>query len=511
MFMPKKKKQKKKNFILSLKLQTEAYQDDLLHKRFETGRKIYNACLGEALKRYHHLRRSRRYKTLMKELTALNKKNSPTKEHEEKKNQVIDDLNALRQAHRLTEYDLHAYVGPMNQHFGSSMDINTAQKIATRVWEAMEDLIFSSGKSVRFKKFGQVTSLEGKSNKQGIRFRNNQLHWLGLVIPVAIRKKDIYAQEALQGKIKFCRIVKKAVKGKDRFYLQLVIGGLPPTKRTKDGSRKQIYGNSRVGIDPSLQSIAYTSESTVKLQELAPSVESLEKVILRIQRRMDRSRRATNPHKYNADGTVKKANREPWVKSNHYKASHRQLISLNRKLAAIREQEHNQLANHLLTVGTDIFVEETDFKALAKRAKETKVSPKTGKYQRKKRFGKSISLKAPSKFFSILSRKLGYIGKEIHYVNPWTFKASQHNHITDSYDKKTLSNRWNQIGGHKIQRDLYSAFLIMNSNNDLQTTDRQRCINTFNHFITLHDQEISRIEDNKAVKLFASFGIKRTA
>ncbi len=86
-----------------------------------------------------------------------------------------------------------------------------------------------------------------------------------------LEKKDIYAQEALQGKIKFCRIVKKAVKGKDRFYLQLVIGGLPPTKRTKDGSRKQIYGNSRVGIDPSLQSIAYTSESTVKLQELAPS------------------------------------------------------------------------------------------------------------------------------------------------------------------------------------------------------------------------------------------------
>ena len=334
---------------------------------------------------------------------------------------------------------------------------------------------------------------------------------MGLEIPVVVREKDLYAHEALQGKIKYCRIVKKAVKGKDCFYLQLIMDGLPPTKKSKDGSPRQTYGNSRIGIDPSLQSIAYASESEVKLQELAPSVENLEKAILRIQRKMDRSRRATNPHKFNEDGTIKKGNREPWIKSNHYRASLRQLIAMNRKLAATREQAHNQLANYLLTLGTDIFVEETDFKALAKRAKETKISPETGKCKRKKRFGKSISIKAPGTFFTILNRKLSYIGKEIHYINPWTFKASQYNHITDSHDKKALSNRWNQIGGNKIQRDLYSAFLIMNSSNDLQETDRQKCIDSFDNFIALHDQEISRIEDNETVKLFTSFGIKRTA
>ena len=507
--MPKKTQQE--NFILSLKLRTEPSQDDLLQKRFEISRRIYNACLGEALKRYRHLKRSRSYKALIKELSDLNKKKKLTKENREKKSQVLAALNAMRQAHRLTEYDLHAYVGPMNQHFGSNMDINTAQKIATRAWNAMEDLIFGTGKSVHFKKYGQLSSIEGKSNKQGIRFRNNELHWLGLKIPILVREKDLYAKEALQGNLKYCRIVKRAVKGKDCFYLQLVIGGRPPIKKNKDGSPKQTYGHSRVGVDPSLQSIAYVSESEVRLQELAPSVENLEKVILRIQRKMDRSRRANNPDKYNYDGTIRKNNKGSWIKSNHYRRDLCQLRALKRKLATSREQAHNQLANHLLTLGTDIFVEETDFRALAKRAKETKVSPTTGKYQRKKRFGRSIGLKAPSKFFTILNRKLGYIGKEIHYIYPWTFKASQYNHICDSYDKKALSNRWNRIGGKKIQRDLYSAFLIMNSADDLQTTDKHRCINTFDNFVRLHDQEISRIEQGKDIKLFSSFGIKRSA
>ncbi|MBU3100710.1 MULTISPECIES: hypothetical protein [Clostridium] len=44
------------NYILTLKLNTEKYQEDILNKRLEISRSIYNSCLGELFKRYNHMR-----------------------------------------------------------------------------------------------------------------------------------------------------------------------------------------------------------------------------------------------------------------------------------------------------------------------------------------------------------------------------------------------------------------------------------------------------------------------
>lgn len=498
----------KGTYILQLKLDTEKYQEDILNKRLEIGRNIYNATLGEALKRYNHLKRSRKYKSLTKELIDINKKISTSKDKKmvrqlsKDRKKVVTSLNKLRRERRLSEYDLHSYIKSMQHIFKKNIDSFTAQKVATRAWKALEKIMFSDGKKVTFKRYGDFNSLEGKTNGSGIRFKNNTLQWNKLNIPVKIRKNDTHAQEALLDKVKYCRIVRKTIKGKYKFYLQLVLDGVPPSNRNK-------YGDSRVGIDPSLRSIAYASNEEVGLRELAPSVDNLDKQIRRIKRKLDRSKRATNPNKYNIDGTIKKGNKDKWIKSNNYIRELNKLKELNRKLTEIRKIEHNILANHLLTLGTEIYVEKNNFKALSKRAKETKISEKTGKFRRKKRFGKSIGSKAPSKFFEILNRKLSYIGKEIKYINPWYFKASQYNHITDGYNKVSLSTRWKDINENKVQRDLYSAFLIMNSKKDLETTDRNKCNETFDRFLELHNKEIERIEKAEGSRIFSSFGIKK--
>jgi hypothetical protein len=152
-----------------------------------------------------------------------------------------------------------------------------------------------------------------------------------------------------------------------------------------------------------------------------------------------------------------------------------------------------------------------DFKALAKRARDTEISQKTGRYKCKKRFGKSIGTKAPAQFLTILDQKLKAIGKELLYINTYTFKASQYDHVTDTYTKKSLSQRWTSVGKLSIQRDLYSAFLIMNSHGNLQHTDRDRCFDTFEPFLAKHDQEIERLRKTEDLKLFSSFGVNRTA
>ena len=108
---------------------------------------------------------------------------------------------------------------------------------------------------------------------------------------------------------------------------------------------------------------------------------------------------------------------------------------------------------------------------------------------------------------SIIDRKLHYIGKEIIKVNTKKFRASQYNHVTDTYNKKKLSHRYAVIDGKRIQRDLYSAFLIMNSDDTYLRTDRQKCIVTYQQFCLMHDQCIrDLISSNR--KYSSSMGLK---
>lgn len=72
-----------------------------------------------------------------------------------------------------------------------------------------------------------------------------------------------------------------------------------------------------------------------------------------------------------------------------------------------------------------------------------------------------MSAKSPSKFLTLLEQKLKYIGKPLNKVHTQPFKASQYNHLTDTYKKKHLSQHWNNLNRLKIQGDLYSAFLLV--------------------------------------------------
>ncbi|WP_152618051.1 hypothetical protein [Caldibacillus thermoamylovorans] len=140
------------------------------------------------------------------------------------------------------------------------------------------------------------------------------------------------------------------------------------------------------------------------------------------------------------------------------------------------------------------------------RAKETTINEKTGNYNKKKRFGKSIANKAPSMLLTILDNKLKFQDTKLKKVDTYSVKASQYNHVTNEYNKKELGQRWNDFGDFKIQRDLYSAFLIMNVNEDLKTINRELCFRKFGNFKELHDLEINRIKSSDN-ELISSMGI----
>ena len=374
--------------------------------------------------------------------------------------------------------------------------------------------MFHQAKKACFKKHNELNSLEGKSNKTGIRFKNNELVWNKLSIPVIIKKNDEYAQMALENKIKYCRVLRKFIRGRYKYYIQLILDGTPPIKINKEtGEIKDTISKGRVGIDIGTQTIAIASQYDVKLLELAPELDSIEKEKKILQRRLDRQRRANNPNNFNEDGTIKKGIRIgnrltklKWNESNKYTKTKNKLREIQRKQASIRKQSHEKLANHILNLGDKIYVEDMNYKGLQARAKETTINEKTGKHNRKKRFGKSLANKAPSMLLTILNNKLKFNGTHLYKIDTWTAKASQYSHIEDKYVKKDLSERWNDFGECKVQRDLYSAFLIMNIKDNLKEIDRDLCIETFNNFKELHNKEIERIR-NSNNKLISSMGI----
>ena len=170
------------------------------------------------------------------------------------------------------------------------------------------------------------------------------------------------------------------------------------------------------------------------------------------------------------------------------------LAEIQRVIADKRKQSHNILANEIIQLGTNIKVETMNFQGLQKRAKNTEISEKTEKYKKKKRFGKSLSNRAPAMLIEIINQKLKYLGKSIKKINTFKVKASQLNHSSGEFEKKNLSQRWANVNGIKVQRDLYSAFLIKNVKENLEEVDIEKTKKEFTNFVKLHNLEIERIK-----------------
>lgn len=465
-------------YVLTLPLKVETWQEHILEKRLNLGRLIYNACLGEAWRRYKSMIRNPNYWEAVRMPKG------------KVRNQL---LNQFKEQYGVRKFDLNMYVQGMGRTFKQNIGSQMAQNIAERAFGAVENVMYGKGKRIHFCPTGQFFSLEEKTNKTGFRYfpENNRIEWLGLIMPVMLKEKDEYAHIALQDKIKYCRFVKKQIRGKHRYFVQFVFEGFPPKKRNQDVSNAK---SARVGLDMGTSTLAIASEKEVKLLELAEGLSVEERTKRILQRKLDRQRRANNPHKYKEDGTIHRSNREKWIHSENYKRTREKLAEMSRKIADKRKQAHYQLTNYILSLGLDIRVEIMNFKGLQAKAKKTERSERTGRFKRKKRFGKSLANRAPSMLLTMIDNKLKPFGLALKRIDTVKVKASQFEHFTQTYVKKKLSKRWNHFEQGNIQRDLYSAFLIMNTTDDLREVDVERANETWDNFFRNHEQEMERIK-----------------
>ena len=483
-------KSKTSSFIVERRILTTKDDEFFLEKKFQICEKIYNTAVKYYKKQINELYKDVWY------IQCLHKfKNSKT---EEEKKLWSNEIFVCMSAYNLTEYDIHMFMGKQKvSNFSKSIGINIVQKLGTNLYSAIKKAVFK-GTKIHYRKRGQTNSFEDKKAKSGIIYNTKgTVKIMGKVMKLkSIRENDVYLQEAMCHKIKYCRVVKKPFAYGYKYFLQIVMEGNAPKKLT--------LGKGFCGVDQGTSTIAYYNNNETNFVVLAEDVETYNKEIKHWVTVFDRRKRLHNPQCYNKDGTIIKGSKFYYTKN--CKKALMQLKNAYRKKSVYIKQEHNKLANRLVEQCDTIVKEPMNFKALQKRSKNTKrqeisstITKKDGtkinvyKYKRKKRFGKSLQNRSPGLLNQIIENKFQQYKGFVIEVNSKEYKASQYDHTTEQATKCKLSDRSKIIGEYLVQRDLYSAFLLYNML-DTNKIDFQKCKQNFNDFLEKQELVINRIK-----------------
>ena len=459
--MSKQTRSKTPTFLLELPLQVEEGQAKRLQAHLEVARLFYNAVLSEGQSR---LRR-------MKADPAWQRARAIPRSHKEDRAAAF---SALREQYGFSEYALHAYAKTARCTFlAEHLDAVLAQTLATRAYRALNWVCLGQGKRVRFKsKARGLNSLENKRNDTGLRFvletpeegHHGYLMWKEDQLQAIIDWNDPTVSHGLDQKIKYARLIRRRAsssraQGADgegyRYFVQLALSGVPYHKP------KHTVGSDTVGADLGLSTIALVArEGAASLETLCEELAPNEQQIRRLQRKMDRQRRAANPENYDDQGRVKKQGKKrfQWKTSRAYERTRRRKAERERKLAAHRKSLHGRTVHQIVSRGKTVTIEKISYKAWQKQ------------------YGRSVGLRAPGMFMELLRRTIASTGGTLIEVKTQQTKLSQFCHGCGQRRKKPLSQRWHvcECGVGPIQRDLYSAFLAahLESENDLPSCAR---------------------------------------
>ena len=413
-------------FVLTIPLVVKPGEDRILIGRMEAGRRLYNATLGEALRRHSLLKQSKDWQYAR---TIADKKERGV------------EFKRLSKEAGFTSADMITFARHCKNEAGwkDRLGSNVTQRIAEQVFAAMQQYSFGKRGRPRFKGASRpLHSLEATTNAANISWKPEAgcIEFGDLTLPAMLPSKtqDPYMHQALTGKTKYCRVLWRNVNGARRWYVQLMQEGVAPAKHA-------ISEGSVVGLDIGPSTIAIVGDDSASLVKFCDTVVQLWKETRRLQRAMDRSKRATNPQCFNANGTWKKG--QKFTPSKRYTAIRTEYAEVERKLAAERKRAHGELANQILGLGNVIQSETLSYIAFQKN------------------YGKSVKVRAPGMFVEQLRRKAESAGGKLIDLHTWSLKMSQYDHTTKVCTKKPLSQRWHVLGDGSgvVQRDVYSAFL----------------------------------------------------
>ncbi|GHO51238.1 hypothetical protein KSX_94010 [Ktedonospora formicarum] len=371
-------------FLLELPLQVNAGQARRVRAHLEAARQLYNAILSLGQRRMRRMRADPAWQEA---------RSIPRTDKAER----AAAFSALRRAHGFTEAAFHhAVKGLRVGWIAEHVEAVLAQTLASRAYRALNRVCLGQARRVRFKSRGRgFSSVENKRHDTGLRFvlqppeKGNAgfLLWNGDRLPALIDWEDEVVAHGLRHRIKYARLLQRPASSPraagadaegDRYSVQLVLEGTPLRKPMGQGIVGADLGPSTLALVP--------QQGEASLQVLCTELTPDAKAIRRLQRRMDRQRRAANPEHYDEKGRLKKqgARKRRWKLSKRYHATRRQKTSRERRLAAHRKSLHGRKVHEVIALGKTIILEKISYKAWQKT------------------FGKSVGLRAPGMFVAWL-------------------------------------------------------------------------------------------------------------
>ena len=437
-------------FILKLPLRVDSAGRCLFARDFEYARNLRNATLNTVLKKDRAMKQLAKWK----EICELPKGPERNKKFQE-----------IRKEYGL--YSANDFEKILKEHAKKSgrkkqLNSNLGQIIADDLYRSYTDWLFHKKGRPRFRGRNRgLHSLRGKNNATGVVWKHEErsVRYGKKLYKAVIDPKDRYVQEALADpkdpskprRVRYCALVRKQIRGKEVFYVHLVLDGVPPA-RTIPAPKEEC-----MGIDPSLRTMTcvHSNGTVAKIDISAPEEDAKE--MRRLQREMERSRRASNPDNYNEDGTVKKGAHK-WICSKHYLALQAKFADLKRRNVETRKNIHGRVIRILVGSAGTIKVEENNWKALQKG-----------------RYGKSVLSGAPSEFIERLRRTAESAGSKVILVNPRKLKPSQHDPMSGTFVKHELWERRCRLGDTSffVDRDVMAALNLLHADVTTNTYDSE--------------------------------------
>ena len=365
-------------------------------------------------------------------------------------------FRALRVKHGFEEWTLHQHRSlAASCWLRDHLDVHAAQKIASRAFKAVERWSFGQSGKPRFKRYGELESVEGKSNEAGIRTREGRVLWNGpfgkLELPLVEKKDDqvhAYALKlAADEHVKYVRLLFRTIRGEERVFTQLVLEGLPWVKLNQDFEPKHPVRDGKGGLDVGPSHVAVVTEGQVKSFPFCEGLDRKEKAIRVCRRHLDRQRRANNPGNFNPDGTIRKG-RKTWKESLAQARTRVDLAEVQRAMAAARKSLQGALAHTILAMANDL------------------ISEKVSKKAWQALWGRSVAHKAPGMFETRTGILAKASGGGLELVPTWKTCLSSRC-LCGLRKKKPLKERKHQCGcaflpeGLHADRDEFSAFLAL--------------------------------------------------
>jgi putative transposase len=274
-------------FVCEVPLRVAPASERVLLARLEAARQVRVTCLGEAKRRVGLVRQSnafQRARTLQRD--------DPTR-------RAL--FARARAACACSEYGVHASADQLRPSWlGDPLDRTTCQKRASRASAAANRLLLGQARRVRGVSRHQLDRVAGKTNTSGLRWRGPQVEWNGLVLPARLSRRDRVQAHGLACPVTDVRLVRRQRGERKRFSAHLVCQGVPYQQ-----PQPQV-GSGIVGLDLGPSALAVASLQPARLSPCCPEVAPATRALRRLDRQLDRPRRAKNPANDDGRGLVKR-------------------------------------------------------------------------------------------------------------------------------------------------------------------------------------------------------------